>query len=73
MKIQPIPEPHQEWWQNRPFKCHTNTSERLRDYGKVIKDTGFINGKNSKFTLLTHEKVNYYTSSITWLIMSVIG
>ena len=27
------------------FKCHTSTSEHLRDYGKVIKDTGFINGK----------------------------
>ena len=34
MHIQPI-----------SFKCHTDTKEILRDYGKVIKDTGFINGK----------------------------
>lgn len=34
MKIQPI-----------TFKCHQGTTEKLRDYGKVIKDTGFIYGK----------------------------
>ena len=34
MNIQPI-----------TFKCHQGTTEKLRDYGKVIKDTGFINGK----------------------------
>lgn len=34
MNIQPI-----------SFQCHTTTSERLRDYGKVICDTGYINGK----------------------------
>ena len=27
------------------FKCHTDTKEMLKPYGKVIKDTGFINGK----------------------------
>lgn len=34
MNIQPI-----------TFKCHQGTTEKLRDYGKVIKDTGFIYGK----------------------------
>lgn len=33
MKIQPV-----------SFKCHTNTTERLRDYGKVIQDTGIFKG-----------------------------
>lgn len=37
MKIQPI--------NNINFKCHQGTTEKLRDYGKVIKDTGIINGK----------------------------
>ena len=27
------------------FKCHKGTTVRLRDYGKVIQDTGFFNGK----------------------------
>ena len=27
------------------FKCHTSTTEKLRDYGKVIKDVGYINDK----------------------------
>ena len=34
MHIQPI-----------SFKCHTESREMLRDYGKVIKDTGLIYGK----------------------------
>lgn len=38
MKIHPIDIPP-------PFKCHQSSKESLRDYGKVIKDTGFINGK----------------------------
>ena len=28
-----------------PFKCHQETKEMLREYGKVIKDTGYIYGK----------------------------
>lgn len=31
--------------QNTCFRCHKGSIERLRDYGKVIKDTGVINGK----------------------------
>lgn len=38
MKVQPIDIPP-------PFKCHQESKEMLRDYGKVIKDTGFIYGK----------------------------
>lgn len=34
MNIQPI-----------SFKCHKDSREMLRDYGKVIKDTGIINNK----------------------------
>lgn len=34
MKVQPI-----------NFKCHQESKEMLRDYGKVVKDTGFIKGK----------------------------
>lgn len=34
MNIQPI-----------TFKCHQETKEMLREYGKVIKDTGYIYGK----------------------------
>lgn len=34
MNIQPI-----------SFKCHQGTTEKLRDYGKVVCDTGFINNK----------------------------
>lgn len=26
------------------FKCHKGTTERLRDYGKVIQDTGVFKG-----------------------------
>lgn len=37
MKIQPT--------ENINFRCHKATTQKLRDYGKVIKDTGFINGK----------------------------
>lgn len=44
MKIQPIPEPHQEWWQARSFKCHKGTTEKIRNYGKIIQDTGFFKG-----------------------------
>ena len=35
MRIEPI---------TTPFKCHMSTNESLRDYGKVIKDSGVING-----------------------------
>ena len=34
MKVQPI-----------SFRCHQNTKEQLRDYGKVVRDMGYINGK----------------------------
>ena len=34
MKVQPI-----------SFKCHQDSKEILRDYGKVLKDTGIINNK----------------------------
>ena len=45
MKIQGINIiPDQQWWQNRSFKCHKGTTERIRDYGKVIQDTGFFKG-----------------------------
>ena len=27
-----------------PFKCHKGTTEHLRDYGKVIQDTGVFKG-----------------------------
>ena len=38
MHVPPITQP-------TVFRCHTDTTEKIRDYGKVIKDTGFINGK----------------------------
>lgn len=38
MRIEPILIP-------APFKCHVKTTESVKDYGKVIKDTGHINGK----------------------------
>lgn len=74
VNIQPIPEPHTEWWQARSFKCHQGTTEKLRDYGKVIKDTGFINGKKleiysaySKEGKLLH-KLYYLADSLgNWL------
>lgn len=37
MKIQPT--------NNIVFKCHKSSVEKIRDFGKVIKDTGIINGK----------------------------
>ena len=36
MKIQPI--------DNTIFKCHKGTTEKIRDYGKVIQDTGIFKG-----------------------------
>lgn len=27
------------------FKCHKGSIERIREYGKVIRDTGIFNGK----------------------------
>lgn len=38
MRIEPIKT-------NTNFKCHKGSVERIRDYGKVIQDTGFIYGK----------------------------
>ena len=43
MKIQPIPTTNIS--KTPPFKCHKGTTEKLRDYGKVIKDTGVFNNK----------------------------
>ena len=42
--VKPYPFDEPQWWQVS-FHCHSKTSEKLRDYGKVIKDTGFIKGK----------------------------
>lgn len=36
MKIQPI--------DNTNFNCHIGTTEKIRNYGKVIQDTGFFKG-----------------------------
>jgi hypothetical protein len=38
LKIQPIPTT------SISFKCHKGTTEKIRDYGKVIQDTGFFKG-----------------------------
>lgn len=43
LKIQTIPTTNIS--KTPPFKCHKGTTEKIRDYGKVIKDTGIINGK----------------------------
>ena len=72
MKIQPIPTTSIS--KTPPFKCHQGTTEKLRDYGKVIKDTGFINGKKleiysaySKEGKLLH-KLYYLADSVgNWL------
>lgn len=72
MKIQPIPTTNIS--KTPPFKCHKGTTEKLRDYGKVIKDTGFINGKKleiysaySKEGKLLH-KLYYLADSVgNWL------
>ena len=37
MKVQPIQIPP-------PFKCHQATTETMKPYGKVIKETGIIKG-----------------------------
>lgn len=38
------------------FNCHKKSAEYLRDYGKVIKDTGFINGKKLEiYSAYSHE------------------
>ena len=42
MKIQPIPTTN--LGKTPPFKCHKGTTEKIRDYGKVICDTGFFKG-----------------------------
>ena len=48
MNVQPI--------DNIKFKCHKGTTEKLRDYGKVIKDTGFINNKKLEiYSAYSHE------------------
>lgn len=68
MKIQPIPTT------NINYKCHKGTTEKIRDYGKVIKDTGFINDKKleiysaySKEGKLLH-KLYYLADSLgNWL------
>lgn len=44
MKIQPISESQNAFWQVRSFKCHKGTTEKIRDYGKVIQDTGIFKG-----------------------------
>lgn len=42
MKIQPIPTTNIS--KTPPFKCHKSTTEKIRDYGKVIQDTGAFKG-----------------------------
>ena len=42
MKIQPIPTTSIS--KTPPFKCHKGTTEKLREYGKVIQDTGIFKG-----------------------------
>lgn len=37
MRIESITQPS--------FKCHKESIERIREYGKIIRDTGFFNGK----------------------------
>ena len=37
MRIQPT--------DNTVYKCHKGSVEKLRDFGKVIQETGIINGK----------------------------
>lgn len=56
-----------------PFKCHKGTTERLRDYGKVICDTGLYKGNKidiysciGKQGKLEH-KLFYVSKLMNWL------